>query len=141
MNLFEKVDKLNHMYSYNVFAFSCIFSTILFLIPLFYPSRMSIFINISDNMENKLLIAYIFWNIIFCTNLLISFIIFLIEKELKIFIKQDFILHNKYIKIFRHTCMFISLFCAIILILYFLNIGVDKIIKPSDLIYYDIHAK
>lgn len=61
MNFFEKTDKLNHLYSYNVFAFSCISATILFSIPLFYPSIMDIFINISDNFECKAVMIYIIW--------------------------------------------------------------------------------
>ena len=141
MNFFEKTDKLNHLYSYNVFAFSCIIATILFSIPLLYPSIMDIFINISDNFECKAAMIYIIWNIFFSICLLIAFIFFLLEKDLKLFIKRDFIINNKYIKYFRYLCAFISLFCAMTLIIVVLYISISKIFTPNDLIYYNIHSK
>ena len=141
MNILKKFDKLNPLYSYNIFAFSCISATILFSIPLFYPSIMDIFINISDNFECKAVMIYIIWNIFFSICLLIAFIFFLLEKDLKLFIKRDFIINNKYIKYFRYLCAFISLFCAMTLIIVVLYISISKIFTPNDLIYYNIHSK
>ena len=141
MNILKNFDKLNTLYSYNIFAFSCIFATILFLIPLFYPSIISAFINNSDNVDNKLLIAYMFWNIFFSIFILVTFVVFLLEKLLKWSIKQDFILNNKYIKHFRNLCAFISLFFLIILICLILYIGINSLLVPSDLIHYNILVK
>ena len=102
---------------------------------------MDIFINISDNFECKAVMIYIIWNIFFSICLLIAFIIFLLEKDLKLFIKRDLILNNKYIKCFRYLCAFISLFCAMTLIIVVLYISISKIFTPNDLIYYNIHSK
>lgn len=139
MNLFNKIDKLSHYYSFNIFAFSSVFATLLSVGLLCYPSFLTVLVNLSSSMDCKFLIVYIIWNIFFLTILSIALIVFLFEKVFSFPIQQKFFLNNKYIKYLRYLGTFISLTFTLILILIFLLYFINNVLIPNDLVHYDIN--
>lgn len=73
--------------------------------------------------------------------LLISFIFYLFENALKHKINNKFILNNKIYNVIVYMCAFLSFIYFVYLIYVFIDISIVQTLFPSDLIYYDTHAK
>lgn len=73
--------------------------------------------------------------------LLISFIFYLFENASKHKINNKFILNNKIYNVIVYMCAFLSLIYFVYLIYVFIDISIVQTLFPSDLIYYDTHAK
>ena len=140
MNFFEKIDRLNQLYSYNIFASNgvLILLTVVYLFCYYYSCMQKY--GQGSWLAALSWLMFIIGCIIFAI-FIIAFIIWLLESAFKFKIKNDYIVNNKIIKTIRYISAIISLIYLIYNIAILLHMFVIQPFLPSDLIYYDIHAK
>lgn len=140
MNFLNKIKCLNHYISFHIFATAGVYETL--IITYIYKE-----INVLNKMyPNGHSAGGLDWYFIVLTGvyiciLLLSFIVYLCEHALKYKINNRFILDNKIYNIIIYIFAFLSLIYFISLIYFFIDMTIIQSLFPSNLIYYDIHAK
>ena len=140
MNFFEKIDRLNYLYSYNVFAFNGILILLTGVYLFYYYHSCMQKYGQGSWLAALSWLMFVFGCIIFAI-FIIAFIIWLFESAFKFKIKNAYIVNNKIIKIIRYISVIISLIYLIYNTVILLHMFIIQPFLPSDLIYYNIHAK
>ena len=140
MNFLTKIKLLNHFISFHIFAIAGLYETFVIIyinkeleeLHKMYPH------NSSAGGLDWYFMTLTGWYI--CL-LLISFIVYLFENIFKHKINNKFILTNKIYNTFIYISALLSLIYFVCLIYVFIYTTIISPLLPSDLIYYDIHAK
>ena len=140
MNFLTKIKLLNQFISFNIFAIAGLYETFVIIyinkeleeLQKMYPN------NSSAGGLDWYFMSLTGWYI--CL-LLISFVVYLFENIFKHKINNKFILNNKIYNTFIYISAFLSLIYFVYLMYVFIDTSIIQPLLPSDLIYYDIHAK
>jgi len=140
MNILKKFDKLNPLYSYNIFAFNGFIIILTRLYLLYYYNSCMQKYGQGSWLAAISWLMFIFGCIIFAIYT-VAIIVWLFELVFKFQIKNNYFVNNKIIKVARYVCASVSLIYLIYNITALLYMFLIQPLLPSDLIYYNIHSK
>ena len=140
MNIFEKLDKLNHFYSYNIFAFNGFTILLTRLYLLYYYNSCTLKYGQGSWLAAMSWLMLIFECIIYII-FITTFIVWLFERVFNFKINSTILIKNKIIYIIRYVGATISLIYLVYNMTMLIYTFLIQSLFPSDLIYYDIHSK
>lgn len=140
MHIFKKIDKLNHLYSFNILAFNgfAILLTGLYLLYYYLSNEQNF--GQGSWVTAMSWLMYIFGCVIFII-FIIAFIIWLLESVFIFKINNNYFVNNKIIKIARYIFATISLIYLIFNAIVLLDMFIIQPLLPDALTYYNIHTK